>query len=63
MSDYVIRTQPTEESLCTLEAVGLALEYLGESEALNDALGKALKRMCEIQVNFGAEKHQSKQYL
>lgn len=62
ISDYLIRTQPTEESLCTLEAVCLALVYLGEDDELEEKLRNPLKRLCEIQIGFGAVTHKSKQY-
>jgi len=62
ISDYLIRTQPTEESLCTLEAVCLALIYLGEDDELEEKLRNPLKRLCEIQIGFGAVTHKSKQY-
>lgn len=62
ISDYLIRTQPTEASLCTLEAVCLALIYLGEDDELEENLKKPLKKLCEIQIGFGAVAHKSKQY-
>ena len=58
----MIRTQPTEASLCTLEAVSLALHYLGEEAELHEKLRKPLQKLCEIQIAFGAETHKSVQY-
>lgn len=61
-SEYVIRMQPTEASLCTLEATGLALHYLGEDLPYQTVV-KPLKKLCDIQLSHGAETHNSKQYL
>ena len=54
--------QPTEKSLCTLEAVCLSLVALGEDNKIRENLEKPLKKLCDIQLSFGAEVHQSKQY-
>ena len=61
-SEYLIRTQPTEASLCTLEAVGLALKYLKEDEDIYESLLKPLRKMCQIQIDHGSEVQQSKQF-
>lgn len=62
-SEYLIRTQPTENSLSTLEAVGLALLYLKEDIELYEKLLKPLRKMCQIQIEHGSQIHESKQFL
>ena len=62
-SEYLIRTQPTENSLSTLEAVGLALLYLKEDVELYEKLLKPLRKMCQIQIEHGSQIHESKQFL
>ena len=61
-SEYLIRTQPTESSLSTIEAVGLALNYLGEDKSLYESLVRPLRALCQIQLDHGAETHESVQY-
>lgn len=62
-SRYVIRTQPTDTCLSTVEAVGLVLSHLEGSPAIMDLLTTPLKAICDFQINNGAVEHQSKEYL
>lgn len=62
-SRYVIRTQPTETCLSTVEAVGLVLSHFEENPSIMEWLTKPLKTICDFQLNNGATEHQSKEYL
>ena len=63
LSDYVIRTQPNDECVSTLEAVSLVLDYMeGEKvPGIYDRLTAPLKCLCQHQLDHGAQKHDSKQ--
>ncbi|GBM45084.1 DTW domain-containing protein 2 [Araneus ventricosus] len=62
-SEYVIRTQPTEKSLSTVETAALALSILEGKPDLKDALLQPLKALCSFQLAHGAVTHQSKEFL
>ena len=62
-SKYVIRTQPTEICLSTVEAAGLVLEHLEPNSSIFDSFTRPLKAICDYQLNKGAVEHQSKEYL
>ncbi|XP_017490015.1 PREDICTED: DTW domain-containing protein 2-like [Rhagoletis zephyria] len=62
-SRYVIRTQPTETCLSTVEAVALLLAHLEEQPDIVELLTSPLKTICDHQINNGAVEHQSKEYL
>jgi DTW domain-containing protein YfiP len=59
-SAYVIRTQPTKDSLCTLESVAYALSHLEDQPAIHHVLTEPLKLMCQYQINHGSSVHYSK---
>eukprot|EP00106_Octopus_bimaculoides_P015858 XP_014783300.1 PREDICTED: DTW domain-containing protein 2-like [Octopus bimaculoides] len=63
ISKYVIRTQPTDVCLSTLESAAVALSYLEKKPYLVETLTKPLEALCQFQLNHGAQKHQSKEYL
>lgn len=62
-SHYVIRTQPTSECLSTVETVAYALAALEEKPHLQEVLTRPLQTLCRYQLEHGAVKHQSKEFL
>lgn len=62
-SQYVIRTQPTEICLSTVEAAALAISFLEADDSILPALTKPLKTICDFQLDKGAVEHQSKQFM
>ncbi|CAE1286127.1 DTW domain-containing protein 2 [Acanthosepion pharaonis] len=63
ISKYVIRTQPTDVCLSTVESAAVALSFLEKKPQIIDILTKPLEALCQFQLDHGAQKHQSKEYL
>ncbi|KAK0082784.1 hypothetical protein PV325_009844 [Microctonus aethiopoides] len=62
-SKYVIRTQPTEGCLSTLESAAFSLSILENKPHLKDAILGPLDYLCRFQLEHGAVEHQSKEFL
>lgn len=63
ISKYVIRTQPTDVCLSTVESAAVALSFLENKPQLIDILTRPLEALCQFQLDHGAQKHQSKEFL
>lgn len=61
-SEYVIRSQPTEGCLSTLETGAEALSLVEQSVVYKDVLLRPLRALCEFQLGHGAVTHQSKEF-
>ncbi|KAK2163439.1 hypothetical protein LSH36_79g03034 [Paralvinella palmiformis] len=63
LSEYIIRTQPTDRCLSTLETAVYAIALLENRPDIIQPLLSPLRAMCKFQIEHGALKHHSKQYL
>ncbi|XP_041362731.1 tRNA-uridine aminocarboxypropyltransferase 2-like [Gigantopelta aegis] len=61
-SKYVIRTQPTDSALSTLESAAVALSILEHKPDLIQTLTRPLVALCDFQIQHGAVQHQSREY-
>ena len=57
---YVVRTQPSEGCLSTVESVALAISILEENPEIIDQLVNPLKALCSFQLKHGAVEHHDK---
>jgi hypothetical protein len=62
-SSYVIRTQPLEQCLSTVETAALALAHVESDPSLISSFMKPLEELCNFQLFHGAQKHVSKEFL
>lgn len=63
VSEYVIRTQPTNDALSTVESAAIALAILEQNWSIYTTLVGPLQTMCQHQLMHGAVPHQSKEFL
>lgn len=63
VSEYVIRTQPTNDALSTVESAAIALAILEQNWSIYATLVGPLQTMCQHQLMHGAVPHQSKEFL
>ncbi|XP_028274459.1 DTW domain-containing protein 2 [Parambassis ranga] len=62
-SQYVIRTQPSNICLSTLECAAVALSILEQNDEIQEVLLRPLKALCSFQLQHGAQIHHSKEHL
>lgn len=62
-SQYVIRTQPTNICLSTLECAAVTLSILERNDYIEEVLLKPLNALCSFQLQHGAQVHHSKEHL
>ncbi|XP_061554490.1 tRNA-uridine aminocarboxypropyltransferase 2 isoform X2 [Phycodurus eques] len=63
LSQYVIRTQPSNICLSTLECAAVALSILECNDIFQEVLLRPLKALCSFQLEHGAQVHHSKEHL
>ncbi|XP_033221454.1 DTW domain-containing protein 2 isoform X2 [Belonocnema kinseyi] len=59
-SQYVIRTQPNEGCLSTLETGAIALSFLENKPCILEEMLRPLHHLCRFQLAYGAVVHHSK---
>uniref|UniRef100_W5MQW7 tRNA-uridine aminocarboxypropyltransferase n=1 Tax=Lepisosteus oculatus TaxID=7918 RepID=W5MQW7_LEPOC len=62
-SQYVIRTQPTNTCLSTLECAAIALSIMEKNDSIQEVILRPLKALCSFQLEHGAQVHHSKEHL
>ncbi|KAF7648120.1 hypothetical protein LDENG_00161900 [Lucifuga dentata] len=62
-SQYVIRTQPSNICLSTLECAAVALSILERNDDIQEVLLRPLRALCSFQLQHGAQIHHSKEHL
>ncbi|KAL0965319.1 hypothetical protein UPYG_G00279730 [Umbra pygmaea] len=62
-SQYVIRSQPSNICLSTLECAAFTLSIIERNEAIQEVLLKPLQALCSFQLQHGAQVHHSKEHL
>ncbi|XP_030047816.1 tRNA-uridine aminocarboxypropyltransferase 2 [Microcaecilia unicolor] len=62
-SQYVIRTQPTNTCLSTLECAAVALALMEKNDLIEETILRPLQALCSFQLQHGAQVHHSKEHL
>ncbi|KAM6224718.1 tRNA-uridine aminocarboxypropyltransferase 2 [Rhynchocyon petersi] len=62
-SQYVIRMQPTNSCLSTLECAAVALSILEKNTYIQEILFRPLQALCSFQLQHGAQIRPSKEHL
>ncbi|XP_070598969.1 tRNA-uridine aminocarboxypropyltransferase 2 [Erythrolamprus reginae] len=62
-SQYIIRTQPTNACLSTLECAAIAIAIVEKNEAIKETVLRPLQALCAFQIQHGAQVHHSKEHL
>lgn len=62
-SQYVIRTQPNNMCVSTLECAAVALAIMENNLSIQEVLLKPLQALCSFQLQHGAQVHHSKEHL
>ncbi|XDV38031.1 hypothetical protein PO909_007522 [Leuciscus waleckii] len=62
-SQYVIRTQPNNMCVSTLECAAVALAIMENNLSIQEVLLKPLQALCSFQLQHGAQIHHSKEHL
>ncbi|KAK7895894.1 hypothetical protein WMY93_021219 [Mugilogobius chulae] len=62
-SQYVIRTQPSNICLSTLECAAVTLSILERNDNIQEVLLRPLRALCSFQLQHGAQIHHSKEHL
>lgn len=62
-SQYVIRTQPTNMCVSTLECAAVTLSIMEKNQHIQEVLLKPLQALCSFQLQHGAQVHHSKEHL
>jgi len=62
-SEFVIKTQPNNASVSTLEAIAIALSQIENNPSIIEVARKPLKALCDFQLQHGATFHHSKEDL
>ncbi|XP_062984678.1 tRNA-uridine aminocarboxypropyltransferase 2 [Elgaria multicarinata webbii] len=62
-SQYVIRTQPTNACLSTLECAAIALAIMEKNDGIKETVLRPLQALCSFQLQHGAQVHHSKEHL
>ncbi|KAG8456274.1 hypothetical protein GDO86_002168 [Hymenochirus boettgeri] len=62
-SQYVIRTQPTNTCLSSLECAAVALSVMEKNDNIQETILRPLHALCSFQLQHGAQIHHSKEHL